>query len=211
MHYKCFPNLVQSFVSLLQILFLVCKFQEPISQTLGITSLIALVDLWLWPINCKIYLTVYRKKSPTWFTRRETPLRLRHVTLILTVIYLRSNMLESNQVAVQILTDHTAPVRWCNIRTCASLAEFKGHKGQAAKHAGALEELQVEENGGKSRDRERAVREPQSRKLRVVSSFLPRPLTLCVPDVSPWVIQSPCHLHWLPSPLPLSTAHKWFE
>lgn len=155
MHHKCFPNLGQSFVSLLQILVLVYKFQEPIAQTLGIMGLIALVDLWSWPINCKIYLTVYREKSPTRFTGTETPLRLRHVTLILTVIYLRSNVLESNQVAVQILTDHTAPVRWCNIRTRASLAEFKGHKGQAAKHAGASEELREEVNGGeKQRQRE---------------------------------------------------------
>lgn len=62
--------------------------------------------------------------------------------------------------------------------------------------------LQRAARGSKGGKAGRVVAEPQSRKLRVVSSLMPRPLTLCAPDFLP-ELSNLRHLDWLPSPLPL--------
>lgn len=97
-------------------------------------------------------------------------------------------------VAVQILIDRDDDVTREPVRL---LAEFRGQEGRSGEARRCF---------GRSCDREEAVREPQSRKLCVVSCSLPRPLALCVPDFSPSVIQSPRHL--VLAALPAPTADR---
>lgn len=134
------------------------------------------------------------------------PSEAQHISLTLTVIYIRSNLLESNQVAVQILRAHTAAVRWCNTRTRVSLDEFRGHKGQvSARHAGALEELQQES--------ERRQREGWENHNHASCVWFPascQEISLCVPDLS-YPIPPSSPLAALPTPTLDRTQMVWIK
>lgn len=83
--------------------------------------------------------------------------------------------------------------------------------GQVVRHAGASV-LREQVKG----EKQKAAREPQSRKLRVVSSSLPIPLTLCVPDFLPGLSNPPVistgrppHSHSRPHTNGLNKRSAW--